>query len=110
MSETPRQRATRMHGCECGPQEICTCATATIEGLLGRADFLEARVAELEAASEWRPIESAPKDGARILARTGDVVGIAVWAGNHPVEGWQTECGDCWDVDFWLPLPAPPAK
>ena len=62
-----------------------------------------------ERKDGWRPIETAPKDGTRIL----------VWvegAESHEIVGWL---GDCWfngdvtdfmfgDPTHWMPLPEPP--
>lgn len=76
--------------------------------------------------SEWQPIETAPKDGTRILATNGSRVFIAYWIENasvNPTEGpeephWiEFECEDYWysvhlfgsaAPTHWMPLPAPP--
>lgn len=86
----------------------------------------EARVAELEAEREWRPMETAPKDGTFILivCREGyvnkvsweeDVVfcpGITKWPYRWCVYGsFQDEQGGYETVDHpvgWRPLPPPP--
>jgi hypothetical protein len=69
-----------------------------------------ARIEALEKADQWLPIESAPKDGTRIIvfrptAKLGCVVSEDYW-----VEGMA-----CWWRSFtkeqpthWRPLPAPP--
>ena len=53
---------------------------------------------------EWQPIESAPRDGTRILAidQTGYVM-IVAWEG----EGFLDETMDYpdWDLIGWQPLP-----
>lgn len=60
--------------------------------------------------SEWRPIDTAPKDGTPIwaFAKTRDVPFVVAW--------WNTEHG-CWEtrngsagypISHWMPLPAPP--
>lgn len=91
----------------------------------GERDMLRARVAESEAGG-WQPIETAPRDGTRILvAITGDR--------DEPmtVEAWWPEGAEDWylagqyparydcagpiseimygSVTHWMPLPAPPA-
>ncbi len=79
--------------------------------------------------SEWQPIETAPKDGTRILiARLGDDVGmdaieITEWCVSRnyryePVEGTDLfrrieENYDFWNgnghrATHWMPLPFPP--
>lgn len=73
---------------------------------------------------EWQPIETAPRDGTRILALSkGYTVEGDEWhteAYNPPshfivqwdagTESW--ECGDDWfeeeELWLWIPLPAPP--
>jgi len=100
-------------------------AAETIEQQHGEIERLRARVAELEAAQAWRPIESAPKDGTHVLAR--DVpLGIRITNLTHPpmVVHWFDYIGDAslsgWYLShgagdgpavsptYWLPLPAPP--
>lgn len=74
--------------------------------------------------SEWRPIETAPKDGRRIIAfitDNGPYDGrvIAYWAGEIPAgrdgryHAWQSideQCGGEAPIDpsHWLPLPEAP--
>ena len=86
--------------------------------------------------SEWQPIESAPKDGTRILVVwPGDTIGVAWWKTNPRLDremdakeaeavaafGWQasyfSDSDEMDDYDtsipsaqptHWMPLPAPP--
>jgi hypothetical protein len=89
------------------------------------------RIAELEAAAgaaedwpgAWQPIETAPKDGTRILAygvlglETGPSVGCVQWSKkwsgseshwvvspNEASEYYPESC----ELTHWMPLPAPP--
>ena len=64
-------------------------------------------------APQWQPIETAPKDGTRVLLFFPGFV-IPVWVGDWH-EGWRPEYGvrtppieD--DPTHWMPLPAPPGK
>lgn len=75
-------------------------AAETIEQQHGEIERLRARVAELEAAQEWRPIESAPRE-TWIIGWHEDLRGFVIKVPNNP----QPD-----DVvpTHWLPLPAPP--
>lgn len=72
----------------------------------------------------WQPIETAPKDGTRILLFDGMGIAIASWwvpdptdfddddDFDEPLPGWCVESAEC--VEFWhepthwMPLPEPP--
>ena len=61
----------------------------------------------------WEPIETAPRDGAKVLvwgATIGDQIASAKDAPRHEPHEWA--CG--WDfptgATHWMPLPAPPAS
>lgn len=63
--------------------------------------------------SKWQPIETAPKDGRRIIIGYDDVVAIVKWEGS----GWcENDYDNLWhgpDMFFggpthWQPLPPPP--
>jgi hypothetical protein len=69
--------------------------------------------AELEAASQWQPIETAPKDGTWILAFDPEwghqIVKWNFWFAPPDERGaFQTE--DTYDRNIiaWMPLPTPP--
>ena len=67
---------------------------------------------------EWKPIDSAPKDGTVVIVPGG----IAHWRVSPSpidqmknVEGWWTLTGEEypgrpieWEVTHWMPLPSPP--
>lgn len=75
-----------------------------------------------ESVSDWRPIETAPKDGRTILAcgRWSDgAVTVqwdcgewaAVWDGMAVIESqsdFGTEYLTADPLDWWMPLPVPP--
>ena len=64
------------------------------------------------AAKQWRPIETAPKDGTRILViDTNQSVHYVRWTLFSNL--WQDVHGDVWRDSFielthWMPLPQPP--
>ena len=64
------------------------------------------------AMGEWQPIETAPKDGTRVLVVERGTVSIADWFdGNGWEPGacwWATDSGSLRDVTHWMPLPEPP--
>jgi hypothetical protein len=65
----------------------------------------------------WQPIETAPKDGTRILGTQGRYVALFRWRTvdeaqrrDYVKDGWRDENG--WFADnltHWMPLPDPPA-
>lgn len=76
--------------------------------------------------NEWKPIETAPKDGTYILVCQKDIPG---WDGNmwvvaffgvgeeEPIPSWWTSGGPNGGIDFigdpfshWQPLPPPPTE
>lgn len=78
------------------------------------ASHLAAYQAGYEAARKWLPIETAPKDGTRVmLIAMGGLIGIGGW-------GFETRYSDyAWLMDsysywltptHWQPLPAPETK
>lgn len=63
----------------------------------------------------WRPIETAPKDGASVLMSNGKWISI----GFYTATGWGDDEPPGWYSDdspsrahptHWMPLPAPPAS
>jgi hypothetical protein len=76
-------------------------------------------IERLRAEREWRPIETAPKDGRTILVyrrcHDWDVLGTAYWAGSEHLAGWISSGiheppGNLGLAapTHWMPLPAPP--
>ena len=68
------------------------------------------RILALTATPTWRPIETAPKDGTQVLLSG---VGLKRWVSTgHYLKGhWWDDDGPGWlaKVDYWMPLPEPPA-
>lgn len=68
--------------------------------------------------SEWRPIETAPRDGTEVLLLyagliDGDDLVINGWWDSVPGREfeatWEHAMGHG-DADYWMPLPAPPTR
>ena len=63
---------------------------------------------------EWRDIETAPKDGTRILVK-GDCTIVAGWQFIYSADcyGWAI-VNDAWMPEriatHWMPLPTPPSE
>ena len=76
---------------------------------------------------DWQPIETAPKDGTRVLLSGDGIVGFGAWVkdvGKTLVADpdkpyWEPYDNSYWDIDFtndkdwflaahWMPLPEPP--
>jgi hypothetical protein len=63
--------------------------------------------------SEWRPINTAPKDGTLILAWDGRAALLAYWGRSNAVNPFGWIGGHCHinHIDqptHWMPLPDPP--
>ena len=62
----------------------------------------------LTPPNEWVSVEDAvPDPGVRVLAANGSFVGEAYMASNG---AWMRHDGFPWEVDAWIPLPAPPDR
>lgn len=75
-------------------------------------------------ASQWRDIETAPKDGTHIMACRGPFTSnwtfaqapayVCHWWNNPGEEGWYLSSGDSgqisWHPTHWQPLPQPPVS
>ena len=65
----------------------------------------------------WQPIETAPKDGTKVLLvnRRGNMA-VGLWQGQELYKGWWLMGGNRPNLFFnaphgpthWMPLPAPP--
>lgn len=67
------------------------------------------------ATHEWKPIETAPKDGSKVLLWWSDRVVYGAWLDNSktavPWAGWRPpsmEVRPRGQPTYWMPLPAPP--
>lgn len=66
--------------------------------------------------SEWKPIDTAPKDGTVVLVYTKDgctqMHGGEIWPCKHFKGDWWVEAGgECYTTctpSHWMPLPLPP--
>jgi hypothetical protein len=81
----------------------------------GEVRRLQRRLAEV--GMQWQPMDTAPKDGTRILAfgkfcfESEDGISTARWNGGRwvgdPNEATEYEMEAC-ELSHWMPLPAPP--
>ncbi len=112
---------------EKGPLESACYHAYGVDGSLAEAALAEYR--KLMERVTWQPMETAPKDGTKVLLSTGWGVQIGAWYSiprheDQPVEGqpdtfrrvevyryegWPMECGH--HFYGWMPLPdwCPPA-
>ena len=76
-----------------------------IETMTDEIQTLRAKVASSEG---WKPIETAPKDGTRLLLDIDhDDYGDRVWTGLW-ADGWMVSYGKAKkEPTHWMPLPAP---
>lgn len=58
---------------------------------------------------EWQPIETAPKDGTRVVGYGRNIFGDYVWACRYLRGYWALDGNDL-SVNpiMWMPLPEPP--
>ena len=78
--------------------------------------FGDAQAAIAAALPQWQPIETAPKDGSRLLVSEGGAVQIVAWRALHsgrenwgPDDGESVYCDGAFKPSHWMPLPTPPA-
>lgn len=78
---------------------------------LGDAIHFEQAAACIRELVEWRPIETAPKDGTEVLVQMAPKVIRLGWyfKPSSRTEGWCDENGKRIIPTHWLPLPPPPA-
>ena len=67
---------------------------------------------KLREALEWRPIETAPKNGTTILLSNGTWINFGRWHRHlygRGSPGWViNDCGTVERITHWMPLPHPP--
>ena len=90
--------------------------TLAIQGrneAIDRAKKAEQRIAELEAGTQWQPIETAPKDGAWALVYASGAINCAyVKHGAIPDDWTQPAAPNVYleSVTHWMPLPPAPTQ
>ncbi len=66
---------------------------------------------ELREAKEWKPIETAPKDGSHVLLYRPEIQFVGYYGGAN--SGWRISAPDLpamWPLPtHWMQLPDPPA-
>lgn len=69
-----------------------------------------ARKAFEDAQPQWQPIETAPKDGTKIIVSNGRFAKTAYWGGKRP-PCWKCDAGYSLGEQInWMPIPAPPTE
>jgi hypothetical protein len=101
-----------------------------VKRLRDRVRYAADRIEALEAARQWRPIESAPRDGTPVLVavhdgdrrlvgeayfnmfeeRADDPTGSWWWANETPGEYTDEAIHMRWTITHWMPLPSPPEQ
>lgn len=77
--------------------------TNHIMDLQSRVGLLEVIVAD----QEWRPIETAPKDGTTILVFHNGSMWTVLWS---DVQEWHDANDYGYTPTHWMPLPKPPTR
>ncbi|MEJ5149004.1 hypothetical protein [Comamonas sp. MYb396] len=110
-----RRRASRglsrdhIHGFDVGDEAEALLLTSDLEAILGRIAFLEAQLSARQAAPDgWQPIETAPRDGERILL-SGPTGRISVGFYEKIDGSWFWPLGLA-QPTHWQPLPATPGS
>lgn len=79
-------------------------------------DFASIGYIRADLVPQWRPIETAPRDGTRFMGFWGDIHGngcdtpVKTW---FETGNWHSPWEDCkpeddWAPTHWMPLPDPP--
>ena len=91
-------------------QDTWNNGTAPVSWAHAYADFKDDidSIPTLTQPNEWVSVEERlPEPGERVLAAKGTFVGEAYLASNG---AWMRHAGFPWEVDAWVPLPAPPNR
>lgn len=64
---------------------------------------------------KWMPIETAPKDGTRVITNGGDgykhpVVIQSVFDDGWWPDAWESDLDEPMNPTHWMPLPEPPSE
>jgi len=109
--------------CESGAGVLNNGIQHEVDCTIGKDFQLLADLDRARADNGWLPIESAPKDGTRILACGGDCdeLQLVAWLNDSSIswkkamawcspDSWQDEHGgySTYSPTHWQPLPAPP--
>jgi len=84
--------------------------SASYQSICAAIDREIALRAEVERLTEWRPIETAPKDGTEILLCSAVIhdVGVCYWD-DEKLQNWTWGCGRLFlNPQYWMPLPKKP--
>lgn len=70
----------------------------------------EAEYIRADLVPDWKPIETAPKDGSEILGYVGSgyVGGAIVLHALNDGDTWHDWDAYAWEPTHWMPLPKPP--
>ena len=88
------------------------------EGMARRIESLEAQLAAVQMDTEWQPIETAPRDGTRVLLfGRGPYDDIEAFTGEFSFDRWLAAPNEASEYmpescspTHWIPLPEPPTS
>lgn len=91
-------------------KELVECRE-TLANVAGNNVLLQYDIEDLKAQLkkfEWRPIETAPKDGTHVMLFDNDAIKVGLWW--EPYNDWGPRIALIKNPTHWIPLPTPPKE